>query len=98
MKIGITPDESAHLVSKLSSLTDQMRAQVRTVGTHVSSLAHATYVSETTKALQGKFEGETEPQFTRSFNDAEEKQAGTTRAVNHQMETQGSGASSITAI
>lgn len=97
-KIGIAPDEARHLVGKQSSLTDQLRAQLRTIETHVASLAHATYVSETTQALQAKWETETKPQFEKIIARAEAAQHGTNSAVDHQLATQGSGASTIRAI
>lgn len=97
-KIGITPDEARHLVSRQSSLTDELRQHIRNVDTHVASLAHATYVSETTQALQAKWEGETKPQFEKIIARAEAAQQGTNSAVDHQLSTQSSNASSISAI
>lgn len=98
MKIGISPDEARHLVSQQGATTDELRAHVRTVEAHVTSLAHATYVSETTQALRMKWESETKPQFEKIIARSEAAQAGTNNAVNHQLATQGSGASSIMSI
>lgn len=93
--IGISPDEARHLVSKQSSLTDEMRAHVNNIDGHITSLAHGTYISETTQALQAKWESETKPQFMKIIARAEEAQSGTNSGVDHQLSTQGSNASAI---
>jgi len=98
MKIGISPEEARTLVSRQSSLTDELRQHVRNVDSHVASLAGATYVSETTIALRAKWEGETRPQFEKIIARAESAQQGTNSAVDHQLATQGSNASAINAI
>lgn len=95
--IGISEDEARHLVSKMGALTDELRSHVRNIQNHVDSLT-ASYVSDTTVALRGKWEGETRPQFEKLAARHEEAQAGTTKAVAHQMSTQGSGAGAIQAI
>lgn len=97
-KIGITPDEARHLVRLQSSLTDELRQHVRDVDNHISSLAHVTYISETTQALQAKWESETKPQFEKIIARAEATQQGTLSAVDRQLATQSSNASSISAI
>lgn len=97
-QIGISDAEAHHLVGKQGSLTDELRTHIRTVESHVSSLAHSTYVSQTTQALMNKWSSETKPQFEKIIARAEAAQGGTTKAVGHQMSTQESNASAISAI
>jgi len=98
MKIGISPDEARHLVAQQGQLTDEIRGHIRTIDTHVDSLAHSTYVSETTAALQMKWQTETKPALEKVIARAEAAQTGTTGAVDHQLATQAHNASSIQAI
>lgn len=96
--IGMSPGEARHLVGKQGSLTDEMRKHVSDIDGHIASLAHANYVSETTQALQAKWESETKPQFMKIIARAEEAQAGTNSGVDHQLATQGSNADAIKAL
>ena len=96
--VGQSEAEAIHLVGQQATHTDQLRAHVRTLGSTVESLAHATYVSATTQALAAKFETETRPQFDKAIAHSEASQEGTKEVVGRQAATQNDGAASINSI
>jgi hypothetical protein len=96
--VGQSEAEAIHLVGQQATHTDQLRAHVRTLGSTVESLAHATYVSATTQALAAKFETETRPQFEKAIAHSEASQEGTKQAVAMFSATQNDGAASINSI
>lgn len=97
-KIGISPAEARHLVGQQGNNTDDIRGHIATIDTHVNSLAHSTYVSDTTNALAMKWESETKPALEKIVARSEAAQAGTNSAVEHQLATQASNASSIRSV
>ncbi len=94
-QVDIGPDEGHALVARLNELVEQLRSHTRTITGAANELASANYVSDTTHALQGRWEGETLPQFQKVFNRVEEANHGTTTGINTQMDHQRAGMSAI---
>mgnify|MGYP000849897443 FL=1 len=93
--VDVAPDEARALVGKLNALVEEFRSQTRTISTQVGEIAGANYVSETTHALQNRWEGETLPQFQKIFNRVEEANRGTNTGVDTSMDIQGSAGAAI---
>lgn len=93
--VGITPDEAHHGFTSQGTHTDEIRAAVAQISTHVESLAFATYKSATTMAMQAKWDGEVRPRLEALCHESDEKREGGQHAVQTQQANQQHGADQV---
>ena len=86
--VGITPEEALAICDDLQAHTDAMRGRLGAIGTNISDLASAHYISATMTAFQTKFESESRKQLTDVLNTADAAVAGTREVIRVQMERQ----------
>lgn len=96
--VGIDYDAAQAKCTMLEHDIDEFRAQLNSIGTSLSQLTHADYISATMDAFQAKFDTESRPQMEKIIARAQSAVDGTRKVIEAQrarQETEGAAVNRI---